>query len=502
MYKKVFCWVVFLLFLAGCSYPALAPASPDLDTATAILPDSPLLGTASPPATAPANSASAVSPTSPPTIPLEPVAALHGIHIHGVESMTAEILGQSNVKWTRLDDFNWDLIEPVKTDPPTYDWSAVDEEYLRIASDNGVEVVSLIQFAPEWAQKYPGYACGPIAADAIDDFANFARELVSRYSQPPFNVDYWEIGNEPDIDYTIVPPRSGFGCWGEAGDPYYGGGYYAEVLKAVYPQIKAVDPEAQVLVGGLLLDCDPVSPPETQAGSGEYKDCTPSKFLEGILNNGGGDSFDGVSFHAYDYYAASLGKYSNPNWHSSWDTTGPVVVSKSRYLKSVLNAFGYQDKFLINTESALLCGQDGREDFCQTDEFAITKAGYLSQSYAAARAEGLRANIWYSLKGWRGSGLVQSNLQPYLAFQAFGFSAGVLREAVYSGEITAYPGIKGYEFVQDGARTWLVWALDEESHSLQLQDQPSAIYDVLGNPLPVSQEINVTLVPLYIQWTP
>ena len=38
-------------------------------------------------------------------------------------------------------------------------------------------------------------------------------------------------------------------------DPYYGGGYYAEMLKIVYPQIKAADPEAQILIGGLLLFC-------------------------------------------------------------------------------------------------------------------------------------------------------------------------------------------------------------------------------------------------------
>ena len=36
---------------------------------------------------------------------------------------------------------------------------------------------------------------------------------------------------------------------------YYGGGYYGEMLKAVYPQIKAVNLQSQVH-GWILLDCD------------------------------------------------------------------------------------------------------------------------------------------------------------------------------------------------------------------------------------------------------
>ena len=71
------------------------------------------------------------------------------------------------------------------------------------------------------------------------------------------------------------------------------------MLKVAYPQIKAADPQAQVLVGGLLLDCDP------RPGAGcslTAQNAIPPKFLEGILRNNGGPYFDGVSFHAYDFY--------------------------------------------------------------------------------------------------------------------------------------------------------------------------------------------------------
>jgi hypothetical protein len=81
-------------------------------------------------------------------------------------------------------------------------------------------------------------------------------DLVARYSVPPYNVKYWELWNEPDVDPALAGLIGGdipFGCWGDSTDPYYGGGYYAEMLKAVYPRIKAADPQAQVARGRIAL---------------------------------------------------------------------------------------------------------------------------------------------------------------------------------------------------------------------------------------------------------
>ena len=90
-------------------------------------------------------------------------------------------------------------------------------------------------------------ACGPIKPDALNAFGDFLFEAVSRYSLPPYNVTYWELGNEPDVDWNVANSAMPFGCWGDASDPYFGGGYYAEMLKVAYPQIKAANPEARVL---------------------------------------------------------------------------------------------------------------------------------------------------------------------------------------------------------------------------------------------------------------
>ena len=252
----------------------------------------------------------------------------------------------------------------------------------------------------------------------------------------------------------------------------------------------------------MLLFCDPINPPEKSPGSGEYSDCTPSKFLEGILRNGGGDYFDGVSFHAYDYYTGNFPQYGNGSWHSSWDTTGPVVIAKAKYLRSLLGIYGYPDKFLMNTETAILCGRDGSEPACQTDEYNQTKANYAAQSFAVALAEGLRANIWFSITGWRGSGLVKPDMQPTLTSEAYKFSLQILDNAAFSRKITEYPEIQGYQFLKDEENLWVIWGTQENNSSLELPAIPQAIYDIYGNSLPISQTIEDPAGVLYIEFAP
>ncbi|MFQ5615845.1 MAG: hypothetical protein ACE5GO_05225, partial [Anaerolineales bacterium] len=295
---------------------------------------------------------------------------------------------------------------------------------------------------------------------------------------------------------------------------YYGGGDYAGMLKTVYPKIKAANPEAQVLVGGLLLDCDPVNPP---AG----KNCTPSKYLEGILQNGGGSYFDGVSFHAYDFYNSTYNTYGSPNWNSGrWanETDGelkPVLIAKVSYLKNLLNSYGASNKFLINTEVALLCG--GGSDppggaGCESDPtspYELLKAYYISQAYAAAIAEGLLGNIWYSPTGWRNSGLLNPDLSTRPAYDAYALARSTLKNATLLRTITEYHdpnNVFGYEFSIDGRRIWVVWVLDGSSQTIALPASSSSVsaWDALGVSVDVSSG-NLAIGALntvYVEWIP
>ena len=406
----------------------------------------------------------------------------------------------ANTTWVRRNGVLWADVEP---DKGTRNWGALAglEQELRDASAKNLQVILIVRKTPLWAQKVSGSFCGPIKLEELGAFGNFMYDLVSRYSVAPYKVRYWEIWNEPDVDPALAAYIGGdsipFGCWGDQNDDYYGGRYYAEMLKAAYPRIKAADPQAQVLVGGLLLDCDPRGSPSVCASLTPPHTDKPAKFLEGILLGGGGPYFDGVSFHTYDVYWGALGQYKMPNWNTAWDTTGPTVIAKAGFVKSVLTAYGFSGKFLMNTETAILCRS------CSNDAiYETTKAYYVAQSYAAALAQGLRASVWYSVLGWQNSGLLNPDLTPRPAYTAFQFACSELRDATFVREITEYDHVKGYEFNRGDRRIWLLWSLDGASHPINLPGVPLAIYHVDGMPVPPVGSLTVTLEPLYLEWSP
>ena len=157
---------------------------------------------------------------------------------------------------------------------------------------------------------------------------------------------------------------------------------------------------------------------------------------------------------------------------------------------------------LINTEIALLCGSDGKEPVCQSDEFSKTKANYVAQSYAAALAEGLSGNVWYSLTGWRASGLVDNTLQPNEAYVAYKFSESKLGSATFVREVSEFPGLMGYEFVGESGKVWILWSHDDVGQGVQLPSLPLNISNVYGEPISPDQLITVTQSPIYIEWNP
>jgi hypothetical protein len=399
---------------------------------------------------------------------------------HGLSRAVA-----AQMQWLRLSAFHWDEIEPVRTTPATYDWSVVDEQSLFNARSRRMEIIAIVQFAPSWAQAIYGSYCGPIRQDALGAYAEFLTALVNRYSAPPYNIRYWELGNEPDVDPSLVSSHSAFGCWGDEDDPYYGGGYYAEMLKVAYPAIKAADANAQVLVGGLLLDCNPNNPPPG-------KDCKPGKFMEGILLNGGGPYFDSVSFHAYTYYLEDQDKMENSNWPGSIT----AVPDKTLFLKNVLAQYGYAGKLLMNTETALLCSAD-------TTACREAQAKYVPRVYAEALSLDIKSQIYFALinQGWWNTGLLQTDLTPRPAYYAYATAASILAAVDYEGQASGYPaGIEGYTFRQQRT-SWtvdVIWAWDGGQYTVTLPAGASA-FDRFGTLLATSGTIQVDGAPVYIK---
>ncbi|MBE0409923.1 MAG: hypothetical protein IBX69_09340 [Anaerolineales bacterium] len=419
--------------------------------------------------------------------------SIFGIELHRMNSGGGlNLMKDAGAFWIRRNGLLWSDVEPVQG-VRNWDVSPVRslETELINANQAGMEVILIIRSTPEWAREDPELACGRIKSEALQDFADFVKEAVARYSVPPYNVHYWQIWNEPDADPEHVWSEAPFGCWGNPEEDFFGAGYYTDILKVVYPAAKQANPSIKIVVGGLLLNCDPVEDPVN---------CAMSTYLEGILVNGGKNYFDAVSFHAYDAYVG-LGEYANPNWNSSWDTTGPVVTAKGNYLREILNQYGADDKMLFNSEVAIICGSfyydPEEEEICTSDEFELTKAYYLTKSYAAAIAIGLDANIWYSITGWRYSGLVKSNLEPLPAFYAYQFARSKLGKALFIEIDDTEPTLFVYKFNLAGQEMQLVWSKDEDPHDVPVP-AGSEVWDALGNIVPSNGSVIVEENPYYI----
>ncbi len=412
-------------------------------------------------------------------------------------------LPQTDTAWVRGFELVWSELEPGDpSDPWELPASLVDQ--VLAARGDGLEPILIVRSTPEWAWKYEGSYCGPIAEDKFTDFADFIVEALGKF---PVNgkITYLEIWNEPDVAWEdVAGNRPWGGCWGERLDTeYYGGDYYAEMLKVVYPAVKAAFPEVQILIGGLQMECNPGLPLETCVPPGTVDPPTwrhnSTKFFDGILAGGGGPYFDGVSFHAYDYHNPVDGRgFGSTPWNSYWNTTGPVIEAKVNYLQSTLATYGVTGKYLINTENSLLSG-----DWVGNDEFEETKAGYLVKAYAQALNLQLRANLWFELVGrWdRGTGLLSPSLEEYPAYRAYQVASEKLYGVTPNGKLNLNSSITGYEFRTPGGLLWIVWSQDGEEHQVHLNNEPLAVYDIYGNEFngPI-HPIRIDYQPLYIEF--
>lgn len=168
-------------------------------------------------------------------------------------------VSELKVHWARPHPgpFIWGSIEKSKG---SYDWSETDQ-YVRDAGDYRVLITATIWPYADWDQeqcreKLPDApfrfmpAVGDYHGKPCDDdgYRRFVTALVERYDGDgvddmpglSYPIKYWEVINEPE---------------GETGAPFFKGSDqsadYLEILKTTFLAIRAADPDAKVLNGGI-----------------------------------------------------------------------------------------------------------------------------------------------------------------------------------------------------------------------------------------------------------
>lgn len=384
------------------------------------------------------------------------VVVSHPPRIFGVEATLpamrdARVVAQAKAlgaSWTRLNGVLWSRVEPTRG--ATYDWSQLAgfEQSLAQARAAGMTPVVIVRGTPLWAASTAGSACSAIADAYIADFGRFLSALVARYRG---QVSYWEITNEPDVDPSLVSSSVPYGCWGNIKDTYYGGERYGRMLRAVAPSIRAANPHARIILGGLLLG-EPIT--------NDRKLGHPERFLEGVLRSGAADSFDVVAYHSYPLYL-------KPNYDhdllvgASWPARGGWTLGKTSFVREVMARYGVSKPLWLN-EVGLRCEPIYYAQ-CSSPPpaFFEAQADYLVRMMARAAAAGVEQVSWFTLDGpgWQGNGLLDATQQPRPAFMAYDRMIAAVGRYTQVRAISDYgPSVEAYRFVGSGSSVDVLWS--------------------------------------------
>jgi hypothetical protein len=243
--------------------------------------------------------------------------------------------------WTRA-WLPWAIIE---TAPGQYDWSWADLQ-LNSFAQAGFKTLAVVYYPPSWAAAT---GCGPITDTAALD--EFMTAILNRYG--PL-VDAWEFINEPD---------------GRTGYPAYGPvifndtattQIYTERLEFFHDKVKALDPTALVVMGGLAYDNWPVF---------------ERNFITGTLQSGAGSYFDVFSLHFYPI---------NPQ-------DFPTIAHKINEIKAIMQRYDVHDKLIWITETSMWTNGGSRQAVlvCRARRNQSTRAQTLVDQSSASPRPGI-----------------------------------------------------------------------------------------------------------------
>jgi hypothetical protein len=210
---------------------------------------------------------------------------------------------------------HWPTIEANRG---TYDWSSLDGA-VRAAVGHGLRPIVFLWGTPAWAAASDGYACpspgacstyAPASAETRAAFAAFAEAAVRRYGP---GGDFWNADSSgcgvplPVAVPVVCPDEPGPPCrcdraaplrvwqiWNEQNSPTYYApapdvAGYAELLAAAASAIRSVDPEAELVLGGMW-----------GPSNGERPVVPVSVYLKRLYRIAGTkSSFDSIAIHPY-----------------------------------------------------------------------------------------------------------------------------------------------------------------------------------------------------------
>lgn len=399
-----------------------------------------------------------------------------GVEASTLSSQDASAARGSGAGLVRI-QMSWDAVQHIPGTGGGYNWQSYDATLLRLAENNLTPLVTVMN-CPLWACI--DYS-GPLFPDKYNDFAQFIAAAASRYSVAPYNVHYWEFGNEPD----------GAGGLGRQAGWGSHPAEYAAMLQRAYTSVKAIDPQSGIIMGGLAFD-------NWWDQGGPFN----PDFLAGVLAAGGGSYVDAVAFH---YYKANAHGWTN-------------LSLKTAAVRAALTAGG--------SNLPLLCTETGLSSDPAFGSSEAYQARYLVLSNLYAAADGLLTHVWFLLQDYTHaspnqqlftkSGLLRLNNSEKPSYSAMQTLAAEIGNGPFVRSLDAGDGVagnlQGYKFRRqvNGLPLSVVWSQEgtESTLTVPAADMPNLgrVVNIAGGviqPTPNpdgSLQITVGSNPVYIEW--
>ncbi|MCP4541616.1 MAG: hypothetical protein GY832_31170 [Chloroflexi bacterium] len=227
---------------------------------------------------------------------------------------TLQMVRQMGAPWI-VEYFPWPYIE---RNDDTFTWGHTDM-IIKHAENQGLTVIARLGWTPDWARPKPvQQETTPtyLDADHYDDFADFVAAFVSRYRGRVNHVIIW---NEPNLSFE----------WGYRPVDPEG---YTDLLRAVYPQAHAANPDVVLLAGALAPTLEP---------EGSAMGLNDIAYLERMYQAGAAAYFDALSAHAY-------GLTNSPDEPPAPET---INFRRVELLREIMVAHGDGDKLVYVTEA-------------------------------------------------------------------------------------------------------------------------------------------------------
>ena len=237
--------------------------------------------------------------------------------VQASELAAMKAIGVTSIRF----DADWSWVQP--TGPKTFDWAAMDQ-VVKSSRAAGMSVTLILDGCPHWAAVAgtSGAAYPQPASSA--QYATWTAQVAARYA--PLGVGNFEIWNEPNNAVFWQPKPNPVA--------------YTADLVAAYSAIKAADPSAVVVSGGLA--------PEATDGS----NYSPIDFLKSMYAHGAKGSFDALGYHPYSFPAL-------PDTYQPWSAWSQMALT-STSIRSVMVSYGDSAKSIWITEfGAPSGGPDG-----------------------------------------------------------------------------------------------------------------------------------------------